>query len=85
MVSDATTGQPVAGASVDVLDNDGNLVETLTADGSGVCTTSDLPAGDFALSASAPGYASPDAQPVSVPSANSISFQLSPDEPRDST
>jgi uncharacterized surface anchored protein len=79
VVTDATTDQPVAGASVNVLDADGNVVETLTADDTGACSTSDLPAGDFALLASASGYASPDPQPVSVPNTEPVTLQLYPD------
>jgi hypothetical protein len=79
VITDATTDQPVAGASVDVRDSDGNLVETLTADDSGVCTATDLTAGDFALVASAAGYMPSDPQPVTAPSTEPISLQLAPD------
>src|SRR5262249_2627650 len=74
----AATAQPIAGASVEVLDADGNVVETMATDDTGACSSSDLPAGDFELHASAPGYATSDPQPVSVPDAP-VTLQLSPD------
>jgi 5-hydroxyisourate hydrolase-like protein (transthyretin family) len=80
VVTDAATAQPVAAASVDVLDTDGNVVETVTADDTGACSSSDLPAGDFALVASAPGYMPSDPQPVAAPSIDPVSLQLVPDD-----
>ncbi|MFQ6000067.1 MAG: carboxypeptidase-like regulatory domain-containing protein, partial [Anaerolineae bacterium] len=56
-VTNATTGQPISGATVDAMQN-GNVVDTATADASGNYTFPELPPGTYTLVARATRFPS---------------------------
>ena len=69
MVTDAVTGLPIAGATVQVTDSS-NVVHTVTTDATGHYGVTNLPTGPATLTASQTGYASATSHPTIVPGPN---------------
>ena len=69
VVTDAVTGLPIAGATVQVTDSS-NVVHTATTDATGHYGVTNLPVGPAALTASQTGYASATSSPAIVPGPN---------------
>jgi hypothetical protein len=69
VVTDATTGLPIAGATVQVTDSS-SVLHTVTTDAAGHYGVTNLPAGPATLTASQTGYASATSHPTIIPGPN---------------
>lgn len=78
-VTNATTGQPISGATIKAMQN-GNVLDTATTDGSGNYTFPELPPGTYTLEASAPGFLRSTQEDVQVIAGQNtvVNFSLSP-------
>jgi uncharacterized repeat protein (TIGR01451 family) len=74
-VADAITAQPVAGATVQVIDNAG-ITNTVTTDGSGHYGVTNVSAGPATMTASKTGYSPAAATPTFVAGNNTQNFTL---------
>ena len=81
MVDAAATGEPIGEAMVEVLDGDGDVIATLTADEDGAFTLAGLAPGDYTLLADAAGYATSDPVTEPVPSDGTVVLTLQVAQP----
>jgi uncharacterized repeat protein (TIGR01451 family) len=84
-VSDASTRDPVSGATVELMDGDNNILAQATTDDSGRFKFDGLAPGVAALLVSAPGYSASDPLAVAVPAQRPLAMSLSPADPEPRT
>jgi hypothetical protein len=78
MVLDATRQVGIGGARVQLVDEAGKVLATMTTDDGGTFTLSGLSFGTDTLLVGAPGYADADAMQVGVPSDTALAVTLAP-------
>jgi hypothetical protein len=81
MVRDATTQAGIGGASVQLVDDAGNVLAATTTDDGGTFTVNGLSVGTDTLLIAAPGYADADPMQVAVPSDTALAVTLAPVAP----
>jgi hypothetical protein len=85
MVSDATKQSSIAGATVQLMDSDGDELTEVTTDAASAFTLANLSPAMDTLVVTAPGYADSDPLQVSVPVDTRLAVMLSPlPQPADS-